>query len=138
MRTVSAADVLIAGVDEELPAVRELMLLLPSTAYGQVMVETAADAALPALTTPPRVTVTQLSRSVDAAPGDLLTVAVHAWLTEWTPEDPDPDRRSPSGSADRFAIASTLRARRWRASESTVRCHCAYDADGAIARAAGP
>jgi NADPH-dependent ferric siderophore reductase len=92
MRTVSAADVLIAGVDEELPAVRELMLLLPSTAYGQVMVETAADAALLALTTPPRVTVTQLGRGADAAPGDLLAVAVHAWLTEWTPEDADPDR----------------------------------------------
>lgn len=69
------------------------MLLLPGSVYGQVIVEAPDDSAVRALTTPPRVTVTRIGGcTAQDQPGDLLTDAVHAWLAEWMPGVPEPDR----------------------------------------------
>lgn len=81
-----------AGSSEDLPVIEALLLLLPSTAYGQVLVETPIGFSLPPLAAPSRVTVTRLERTVDAAPGDPLAAAVHGWLAEWIPDEPDPGR----------------------------------------------
>ncbi|HYI59269.1 MAG TPA: SIP domain-containing protein [Microlunatus sp.] len=84
--------VLVAGSESELSAIEALLLLLPSTAYGQVLVESEPQQAALVLTAPPRVTVTCLKRSPADEPGVLLAGAVHAWLAEWMPEEPDPAR----------------------------------------------
>lgn len=81
--------ILVAGNDQELAAIEALLLLLPPTTYGQVLVETAPGTELQPLSTPARVTVTQLERSATDVSGDLLTTAVHGWLAEWMPEEPD-------------------------------------------------
>ena len=83
---------LVAGDAAELPAIQALMLLLPSTVYGQLFVETSVDAPAPEVSTPPRVTVFRLTRSPDDESGRLLADAVHAWLGEWMPDQLDPQR----------------------------------------------
>lgn len=97
--------VLIAGDVQELTAIQSLLLLLPGSVYGQVFVETPAGAPVPTLSAPPRVTVTQLERDPAAATGDQLIAAVQAWLAEWTPEQPDPDRV--------FTVWAGASTRRW-------------------------
>jgi len=82
----------VAGSGDELPAIEAVLFLLPETTYGQVLVETAADVDLPALARPARVTVTRLARAHDDEPGALLADAVHGWLAEWMPDEPDPAR----------------------------------------------
>ena len=73
-------------------AIEALLHLLPSTTYGQVLVETAHAHTLPPLNHPPRVAVTWLQRRAADAAGDLLAAAVTGWLAEWMPEEPDPGR----------------------------------------------
>ena len=84
--------VLVAGGHEELPAIETLLVLLPETAYGQVLVETPPQIDLPALSAPARVAVARLARAETDEPGTRLAGAVHAWLAEWMPEEPDSDR----------------------------------------------
>lgn len=84
--------VLVAGSESELPAIEALLLLLPSTAYGQVLVETGPRQAALSVDAPPRVTMTCLERAPGEEPGVLLAPAVHAWLAEWMPHEPDPAR----------------------------------------------
>lgn len=84
--------VLVAGSFEELPAIEALLSLLPDTAYGQVLVESSSDLELPVLAAPPRVTITRLARTESDEPGSLLAAAVHGWLAEWMPDEPDPGR----------------------------------------------
>lgn len=84
--------ILVAGSFDELPAIEALLLLLPDTTYGQVLVETPAQLELPILAKPPRVTVARLDRAQDDEPGALLADAVHGWLAEWMPDEPDPTR----------------------------------------------
>ena len=84
---------LVAGSFDELPVIEAvLLLLLPKTAYGQVLVETPEHLELPALEMPPRMTVARLARGEDDEPGLLVSTAVQAWLEEWTPAEPDPAR----------------------------------------------
>ncbi len=84
--------VLVAGSFDELPVIEAVLLLLPKTAYGQVLVETPEHLELPALELPPRMTVARLARGLDDEPGSLVATAVQAWLEEWTPAEPDPAR----------------------------------------------
>jgi len=84
--------ILVAGGFDELPAIEALLFLLPETTYGQVLVETPADVDLPALSGPVRVTVTKLARARDDEPGALLADAVHGWLAEWMPDEPESGR----------------------------------------------
>ena len=84
--------ILVAGSELELPAIEALLALLPSTAYGQVLVETASAQTALSLVVPPRVTVTRLERASADEPGVRLAAAVDAWLAEWMPEDDDPAR----------------------------------------------
>jgi NADPH-dependent ferric siderophore reductase len=84
--------ILVAGSESELPAIEALLLLLPSTAYGQVLIETEPQQAALSLSAPPRVTLTCLERTRVDEPGALLAAAVHAWLAEWMPHEPDPAR----------------------------------------------
>lgn len=84
--------VLVAGSFEELPAIEALLSLLPDTAYGQVLVEMPPDLELPPLTAPPRVILTRLARTRSDQPGSRVADAVHAWLAEWMPDEPDPAR----------------------------------------------
>ena len=84
--------VLVAGSFDELPVIEAVLLLLPKTAYGQVLVETPQHVELPALDLPPRMTVARLARGLDDEPGLLVSAAVQAWLKEWTPAEPDPAR----------------------------------------------
>lgn len=83
---------LVAGSYEELSAIEALLVLLPDTTYGQVLVESPADVEFPVLAAPARVGITRLSRSLTDEPGSLLTDAVHGWLAEWMPEEHDPGR----------------------------------------------
>lgn len=81
---------LVAGGVDELPAIEALLCLLPDTAYGQVLVEAPADLELPVIATPPRLTITWLARTEEPGePGSRLAEAVHAWLAEWMPDQPD-------------------------------------------------
>jgi NADPH-dependent ferric siderophore reductase len=84
--------ILVAGSELELPAIEALLVLLPSTAYGQVLVETGPAQAAFSLGVPPRVTVTRLERAPGDEPGVGLAAAVDAWLAEWMPADCDPAR----------------------------------------------
>lgn len=84
--------ILVAGSSDELPAIEALLFLLPETTYGQVLIESPADLDLPALARPGRVTVTRLARAQDDEPGVLLADAVHGWLAEWMPDEPDAAR----------------------------------------------
>lgn len=84
--------VLVAGSFDELPVIEAVLLLLPKTAYGQVLVETPEHLELPALDLPPRMTVARLARGLDDEPGLVVSAAVQAWLEEWTPAEPDPAR----------------------------------------------
>lgn len=82
--------VLVAGSFEELPAIEVLLHMLPDSAYGQVLVESPADAELlPILAAPPRVTITRLARTQSDEPGSVLAAAVQGWLAEWMPDEPD-------------------------------------------------
>ncbi len=83
---------LVAGSFDELPVIEAVLLLLPKTAYGQVLVETPQHLELPALEMPPRMTIVRLARHQDDEPGSVVATAVHAWLEEWTPAEPDPAR----------------------------------------------
>lgn len=90
--------VLVAGDLSDLDSIHALLACLPATAYGQVIVETSGDDVLPTLPTPARVSVTQLRRpasgvaSSSVEPAERLVEAVNAWLAEWVPDDPEPDR----------------------------------------------
>lgn len=77
--------VLIAGSTAELPCMRSLLSMLPSDAYGQVLVAAASDHDLGSIETPARVVVQRV------APGG-LPEAVSAWMAEWIPELGDPAR----------------------------------------------
>ena len=103
------------------------MLLLPGSVYGQVIVEAPDDSAVRALTTPPRVTVTRIGGcTAQDQPGDLLTDAVHAWLAEWMPGVPEPDRAVTLGRRVGL-IGWRPPAPRWSASRSRL--------DGRVRRA---
>jgi hypothetical protein len=82
--------VLIAGTVDEAACMRALLSMLPSDAYGQVLIEADAHAPLPELGAPARVTVQRV------LPGEhghgALTAAVASWVSEWMPEEPDPRR----------------------------------------------
>jgi NADPH-dependent ferric siderophore reductase len=84
--------VLVAGDLADLEAVSALLAFLPADAYGQVFVETPADAPLAPLPAPARVTVTRIARPLDAEPGRLLARAVDGWVAEWCPGEPDAAR----------------------------------------------
>ncbi len=77
--------VLIAGSVAELPCMQSLLSMLPSDAYGQVLVAAASDHDLGLVETPARVVVQRV------AP-DGLPEAVSAWMAEWIPELGDPGR----------------------------------------------
>lgn len=83
---------LLAGDACELDTVQAVLDLLPSTAYGQVLVETDAEATLPRVPRPPRVTLTQVRRGPHDRDGARLSESLRAWVAEWAPEIPDPDR----------------------------------------------
>lgn len=71
---------------------RALLSMLPSDAYGQVLLEVHDDVVLADLDAPARVTVQRI-RPVPTEPtGTALSRAVSAWLAEWLPEEPDPHR----------------------------------------------
>ena len=84
--------ILVAGSLPDLPAIKALLVLLPETVYGQVILETPADAPAVELAAPPRLTVTQLVCTGEIAAGELLAGATQSWLAEWMPNDLDPDR----------------------------------------------
>lgn len=80
--------VLVAGDLDDLEAITALLALLPAHAYGQVYVEVPAEADLPDLHAPARVTVTRLARPLDAERGVALAGAVAGWVAEWVPDEP--------------------------------------------------
>lgn len=80
---------LVAADRDDLPVVELLLSDLPPDTYGQVLVEVPADAGLPELRCPARMTVHRLPRSADAEPGVLLASAVAGWAAEWAPDEPD-------------------------------------------------
>ncbi|MDT0200349.1 SIP domain-containing protein [Nocardioides sp. AE5] len=86
-RKSSIDQVLIAGTATDLPAIRQVLLMLPDDIYGQVYVE-APEAAWTTLPCPPRVTVAWLP--MDDQPR--AATATTAWLAEWMPEEPQSDR----------------------------------------------
>ena len=84
--------IFVAGSVHDLPAIEALLVLMPETVYGQVILETPADAPAVKLAAPPRVTVTHLVCTDETASGELLAAATQSWLAEWMPADPDADR----------------------------------------------
>ena len=84
--------ILVAGSLHDLPAIEALLVLMPETVYGQVILETPAEAPAVKLSAPPRVTVTQLVCTDETESGELLAAATQSWLAEWMPADPDADR----------------------------------------------
>jgi NADPH-dependent ferric siderophore reductase len=84
--------VLVAGDLSELESVRALLALLPDTAYGQVYVELDAADELPPVASPPRVTVSRVTRAAHEQVGGPLTEAVAGWTAEWMPDEPAAER----------------------------------------------
>lgn len=77
--------VLLAGCADDLVVLQSALAMLPADVYGQVVVEIDPDVDLPALDTPPRVTVHRVW------PGT-ADRAVAAWIAEWMPAEPDAAR----------------------------------------------
>jgi hypothetical protein len=82
----------IAGDLTELDSIRALLAGLPSTTYGQVLVETAESESVPSIMAPARVTVTRVVRTDFQAPGGAVSAALASWVAEWMPAEPDPQR----------------------------------------------
>lgn len=80
---------LVAADVDDLAVVELLLSDLPGDTYGQVLVEVPEDVEVPALATPPRMTVHRLARAADAEPGVVLAGAVASWAAEWAPDEPD-------------------------------------------------
>jgi NADPH-dependent ferric siderophore reductase len=88
-----ALHVLFVGDSRDLFAIRNMLVELPATAYGQVFIEIAASIQREQLEAPAGVSVTWLSRDRDYFAGEVLPVrgqlvsrAVRAWATEWMPQ----------------------------------------------------
>jgi NADPH-dependent ferric siderophore reductase len=86
-----AIRVLFAGDATSVPAIREMLAVLPICARGQVFVEVGSSDEVVELASPGRVTVTWLARDrrsgapgsgLSCAPGEALGRAVRAWLGE--------------------------------------------------------
>ena len=86
--------VLLAGDVGDLPGIVAALAWLPADAYGQVLVEVAADDELPLLAAPLRVTVHRVERSPEGD-GVAAARAVAAWVEEWIPDEVD-ERRTVS------------------------------------------
>lgn len=80
--------VLAAGVEADLPAIREWLAELPESVYGQVIIE--SDEELPRLETPAGVGVTRVTHFFE--PGMALAMAVDAWFDEWVWAEADSPR----------------------------------------------
>lgn len=93
-RRMPTEHVLLAGNVDDLPGIAAAVAWLPADAYGQVFIEAGADAELPLLAAPLRVTVHRVDRSPD---GDGVAAgrAVAAWVEEWIPDEVD-ERRTVS------------------------------------------
>lgn len=75
--------VLVAGHVADLDDIAVALALLPSDAYGQVLVEGPAGS-LAELTAPPRVSIHRIDPVASS-----LEKAVTAWVAEWVPQEPD-------------------------------------------------
>lgn len=90
--------VLVAGDEDDLPAIREVVASLPEDAYGHVFIEVPSAYPRTALLSPSRLAVTWLDRStrfgslqalVFANRGEALARALAGWATEWLACDDD-------------------------------------------------
>lgn len=84
-RRLPVEHVMIAGRAADLDDLRAALAVLPADAYGQVFVAASADATRQ-LRSPARVTIHRVS-------DETLANAVEAWIAEWAPCRPDPQRR---------------------------------------------
>ncbi|HEU0257305.1 MAG TPA: SIP domain-containing protein [Microbacteriaceae bacterium] len=84
--------VLIAGDEDDLPAIHHLLWLLPEDVYGHVFIETLTEDGRTPLAAPERVSVTWLPRAarrsrlrslVFADRGEPLAAALVGWAAEW-------------------------------------------------------
>ncbi len=90
-RRLPLEHVLIAGDVADLPGIVTAMAWLPAGTYGQVLVEAGPYDELPSISTPARVTVHRIERSIDGL-GVAVGRAVAAWVDEWMPHEPDERR----------------------------------------------
>ena len=74
---------LIAGDESSLPAIRDLLAMLPSRARGQVFVEVESADDVGALVAPGRVAISWLVRDS----GQSLRRSLDGWLSEMLPTD---------------------------------------------------
>ena len=83
---------LVAVCADELPAAQQILDQLSDEAYGQIWIEGSTDDLPLPLIVPPRVTVHHLQHLPQANPGLLAATAMHAWWSEWMPDEPSDDR----------------------------------------------
>lgn len=90
-RRLPLGHTLIAGDVADLPGIVTAMAWLPAETYGQVLIEAGPYDEIPPISTPPRVTVHRIERTIDGL-GVAVGRAVSAWVGEWIPDEPDERR----------------------------------------------